>query len=367
MTVCHDSQVRLLIVNRDFNVGGGVTYIKHLGQALSDHGWTIEIMAQKGEMADEMPAGCKLRPTPVFSMLQLPFLVRRLRRGGYSVANCHAYTPAPVLSVACAAAKMPLIVTLHGPGGEKRHAQWARIFHRSAAVVALNESIAHHYHSAGLPWEKLFVSRLLMPFRETVPQKPEGTLRLAYCSRLSKSKGVMAELFIRAAATLGPDSVEIIGDGPLKKQLEELAQKLKVPANFSGNSHEVSSRLARAHIGVGAGYVAVEALEAGCATVGIGFDGCIGAVTPANFDDAVGRNFGDHAGRFLKSTVEDVAFSLQQAISSLRSREVHAVRDRAKQEFGLDKVGPTLAEFYRRVCLGQSFEGLGIDAKRFVV
>ncbi len=144
----------------------------------------------------------------------------------------------------------PMCVLLHYPrrcGGLnplttlrlfRKQAQHKSALARYAAILTGGESMQQEYLSYDLDARKILVAPLPAfegdPDEAPSPRVPHG--RILFAGRLAKLKG--AHYLIRAAAlakTKLPEiALTIAGDGSERKNLEELAQNLDVPVEFTG-------------------------------------------------------------------------------------------------------------------------------------
>lgn len=357
--------MRALIVNRDLRVGGGSTYIRHLGGALRAAGWQVTLLAAPGPMRRPFAQVLdRVVALPVMAGWQRPWLSRLLRRGGYDVVSAHGYTQAEVIAPVCQALGVPLVVTLHGLTSFDRREDWRRVFDRCACVMVMNERNGTEFVDLVQPPSKLFFRRLFVPWREDVSRSRIGaTVALAYCARLSGQKGPMAERWLEAVAEVGRRRkvrAVLVGDGSYRSRLEEHARRLGVEACFTGQVTEAAPILAEADVLTGAGFVALEGIEAGCALVGMGFAGCFGAVGPKRVAEALSVNFGDQAYTDLPSDQATIARELEAALGLLESGDAREVRRLVAPECGLPTMGPLHAELFRRLAERKPFGDLSL-------
>lgn len=133
-------------------------------------------------------------------------------------------------------ARRPLAVTFHGYDATVPAAQlgidYTPLFASAAALVAVSQFIRGCLIEAGAPAEKVRVLPIGIPVPPDVPAGPREP-RVLFVGRLVEKKGC-ADL-LQAAAGLSPaPAVDIVGDGPLRGELEGLARRLRVPARFLG-------------------------------------------------------------------------------------------------------------------------------------
>ena len=200
-------------------------------------------------------------PTPVVGMLrrEAPLLLHV----HFGVDAIDAWPLARALDV-------PMLVTLHGydintdrDWWEAGH--WGRRFQRypqrllalaalpQVHFVAVSQAIRRRAVAFGIPEEKISVRYIGVDSRRFVPRgRPiaERERRVLFAGRLVEKKG--CEHLVRAMATVQasvPDArLVIAGDGPLKGDLQRLAETLRVRADFRGalSSEEVQGELALA-------------------------------------------------------------------------------------------------------------------------
>jgi glycosyltransferase involved in cell wall biosynthesis len=158
---------------------------------------------------------------------------------------------------------VPLITSFYGwdlalPEGGEPSAEYRRLFRRGAAFVCEGPAMAEHLASVGCPRERIDVVPIaiepdLFPFR---PREPSQALKLLHTGRLIPKKGT--DVAIRAfAAAEGPRrgwQLWIVGDGPERQRLEDLAESLGAAGSvrFFGNLPYDRYRelIAEAQIGV---------------------------------------------------------------------------------------------------------------------
>jgi len=141
----------------------------------------------------------------------------------------------------------------------------------------------------------------------------------------------------------------VIGDGDERPKLERLAVSLGLDVEWAGMLPDASERFADFDVVCGAGYVALEAIAAGAAVVGMGFSGCFGAVDSENFDQAVACNFGDQIAQNVGEPSEVVAGELARAVKVLARGDALAARQRMRTLFDADRVGREMVGLYEAV------------------
>jgi glycosyltransferase involved in cell wall biosynthesis len=128
-----------------------------------------------------------------------------------------------------------------------------RLFARASAFLCVSQSIREAALRAGFPEEKLFVHYTGVDCNRFCPAASERDPKLVlFVGRLVEKKG--CEYVLRAMALVQQQDreahLEIIGDGPLRLELEALAKKLSVCAHFRGvqDTLEVQRSMSRARV-----------------------------------------------------------------------------------------------------------------------
>jgi colanic acid/amylovoran biosynthesis glycosyltransferase len=168
-------------------------------------------------------------------------LLRAARERPFDLVHAHdaAVGLAPAALRAMRRLDAPLIVTVHGPDiNEQRNVRMARGYallrDHAAAFTVGSEFIRRRLARLGIDDERIHtipqsIDPALWPFAERSPD-PDGAVRLLCIGRLSPVKGV--EFAVRALARLRDRHpalrLVIVGDGPLRPNLESLAGGLGV-------------------------------------------------------------------------------------------------------------------------------------------
>jgi colanic acid/amylovoran biosynthesis glycosyltransferase len=191
---------------------------------------------------------------------------RRLGELNPSIIHAHFATDAVQALPIADALRLPLIVSLHGfdvTSSDESHrksfsgryyvSHRAQLFTRAAAFLCVSRSIRETALRAGFPENKLHLHYTGVDcdrFRPvTTARDPKLIL---FVGRLVEKKG--CEYLLRAMALVRQQDpkahLEIIGDGPLRSELETMAKALGVSAHFRGmqDSREVQRSMSRARV-----------------------------------------------------------------------------------------------------------------------
>jgi colanic acid/amylovoran biosynthesis glycosyltransferase len=154
--------------------------------------------------------------------------------------------------------RRPLIVTFHGydaaatgrPGLTKYFDGLPTLFARSAGLIAVSSFIANRLKEMGAPTDRVHVHHIgvKLPALEALAEGDNGSV--LFVGRLVPKKG--ADLLLRAFSSLPRELRDtpliLIGDGPMRAELERLAHELNVDARFTGRlpSNEVATHIRNA-------------------------------------------------------------------------------------------------------------------------
>ena len=300
----HFSLMRLLLVGRNAQVGGGSTFRYNVGRGLRASGHEVAIAAGWGPMSRRYrEAGLHYHFSPPYRAFvsRLAWIARRERCDLIHASNT------TVGDIALAVADrlgVPLLVSLHNTiaDHEARHP----CLKRAGRIVVFDEGArasAAKFHSEFDPGKLVVHPRPV----ERTELRPEtvSPLRLAYVGRLSSRKGRVALSVIEGFAALARDHPEadlaILGDGSMLGRVREEARRVTRSGagtvRVLGRLLDPEAALRDRGVIIGAGYAALESLMRGRAVVGAGFHG-FGPIERADLDAAVAANFGDTAHRW---------------------------------------------------------------------
>lgn len=135
---------------------------------------------------------------------------------------------------------IPLLVTIHGGDitvrGDKSEG-YKRLSDQAALVICVSEFIRERALEAGFDAEKLIVHHIGIDRKHFALSEPlEVSKRILFIGRLVEKKG--CEYLLRAMQLVEqqhPDAeLTILGDGPMRPELEALATELNIHCDFKG-------------------------------------------------------------------------------------------------------------------------------------
>jgi glycosyltransferase involved in cell wall biosynthesis len=241
--------------------------------------------------------------------------------------------------------RVPIVLTFHLPSeparrkgwvGRRRQAtdlrvrgallEWCRVRCVSPSVQAAEEA-ARRFKN------RVYVSELLngVPEREARAWPPSSILEVAFVGRLSEHKNPLLFMeVLRWLASAGRQTVaHVVGDGPLRAEVEEVARELEgssVKVEVHGFVEDPASVLSRCHL-----HVMVSRQE-GCPTVAVEA-ACLGRPTMTRLgltgmEEILGEQYIPVPA---EATAADFGAALQRAANELSRLEV--IGRAARNEF----------------------------------
>lgn len=178
-----------------------------------------------------------------------PRLHRQFRRS--ALVHAHFGPDALGIVVAAQRACRPLVATFHGyditMSKRALDINYEPLFDQASRLVAQSNFIRTELVRAGAPEEKIKI----LPIGIPLPPDPPITASekaVLFVGRLVEVKGC-GDLLRAVSGLPQSAAVTVIGDGPLRGELEALASALRVPARFLGTqSSDVVARAMSNHV-----------------------------------------------------------------------------------------------------------------------
>lgn len=173
-------------------------------------------------------------------------LTEALRSVQPALVHAHFGPDGADIMRACQRLALPLVVTFHGydatssiselrkgRAGAWMIEHWQELIGYSTAIVTVSEFMRGIMLEKGVPAEKLHVIACGVKPPRTPPPDPPDEPRALFVGRLVEKKGVL-DLLEAAAQVPGGVDLDIVGDGPLRAELERCARASGVRARFLG-------------------------------------------------------------------------------------------------------------------------------------
>jgi glycosyltransferase involved in cell wall biosynthesis len=249
--------VKVIHVHRIGGIGGSERHLLTLLPALAERGVEVSFLG----LDDPGRA-----PDPFYEALSVPFerlpaprdldpvLAVRVRRATRRADIVHTHLVHADVYGAIGARR--LVSTKHNDdpfrAGTFRFVERA-LAHRAARIIAITESLARfQVERVGLPRDKVEVVQyglddLPRAWGANPPDPVPADARVLLCvCRLEPQKGV--DVAIRAVAEVPAAHLVVLGEGPQRRELEQLARELGVQVYLPGRVPDVAAWLRRADL-----------------------------------------------------------------------------------------------------------------------
>jgi glycosyltransferase involved in cell wall biosynthesis len=366
------AKLRILQVGKFYppHMGGIETHLQALCGALRGHADVRVIVSSEDrstieEMVDAVPVARLSTLVTAFSTSISPGMVSRIRRSSDHLVHIHLPNPAAVMAYLASGHRRPMVVTYHSDTVKQK--VLGRMFEpllnaalrRSAAIIATSPNY-------------LATSPVLQAFRDRCHVIPYGIdttqfeqcdadavrrVRAQYGERLVISVGRLVyykgfDVLIRAMASVRGKLV-IVGNGPLRGELQSLAAQLGVTDKvvFAGeiNNTDVMPyyhaadlfALASVARSEAFGIVQIEAMAAGLPVVNTSLDSGVPFVS---LDGQTGLTVPPGSPTALAAAINRLLDD-----NGLRHSLGQAGVQRARQEFSLDTMLRRTLQLYQTV------------------
>lgn len=328
--------MRILLVGRNAQIGGGSTFRLNIGRGLRARGHHVAVAAMGGPMVGRYrERGLDFHWVPPWGIFagRLAGIVKRER---IDIVHASNTTAGDLALEACRRTGVPLVVSLHNTisNEEARHA----CLKAARQILVFDRGAAESAAKFPAQFDTSRIRRLPRPV-EHRPVDPASIspLRMAYVGRLSSRKGRVALSLLEGFAAFAREnpgaSMAILGDGSMRREVaragERLAAETGARIELHGPVLDPGAVLRDVGILIGAGYAALEAVMQGRAVIGAGFNG-YGPVTRENVLEAIECNFGDTVGKW-EMTKENFHAALRDG------RAAWELPDGREERWGLDR------------------------------
>ncbi len=363
--------MRVLLTTAGMAVGGAERVVLELAKALKERGDPVAIAADEGPLdplVEELDVVRFTPPgygrSPLRAAQGALALRRAVRSFRPTVIHSHNVKATGMMAAARATLRQrpPLVATFQGV--QRREYRRAALIFRSAdAVVCVSQSLARGLADAGLAGDKVRV----IPNAVSLPPPLPESVREAIDSELGLGEAPVVSLvgrlvpqkvpqrFLAAARMVAAEIPEcrflIVGDGPLRGQLEDEARDLGIDGavTFTGIREDARAVIARSDIVAFSSDwegMAIAALEA------------IAAGTPVVATDVEGMRelLGTGAGILTRRNPSDLASALVELLGDPGRRgEMGEIgRRKVETELSAERMVRSYEEVYREVASSRS-------------
>jgi GalNAc-alpha-(1->4)-GalNAc-alpha-(1->3)-diNAcBac-PP-undecaprenol alpha-1,4-N-acetyl-D-galactosaminyltransferase len=284
--------VRITFVTPSLACGGAERCVTLLTQGLLARGHSVSVITLYGEEHDffSLPTGAKRlalsidrdSPTVIHGLANNLQRLRILRRAIKSTAPeivvSHIHRTNVMTLLAVGRAHVPVIVVEHNdPGMNPTGRIWdtlrRRTYPRARKLVSVSHGVNDQFEWLPGTQRTVIHNPIAMIQPAATAEADSGRLWISAMGRLTEQKGfdLLLKAFAKVESKHPHWSLRIIGDGPLRGELDNLATRLGISARltFAGLVQDPSSILVNSQLFVmasrfeGFPYAALEALASG--------------------------------------------------------------------------------------------------------
>lgn len=361
--------MKILLVNRQLNIGGVETYLYRLCDGLVSRGHQVGLLTEGGFFEDRIASsGTRLHRVGRLDR-DWKSVVGELGSAGYQIVHAHNYHSARVGQHLARQLGIPYLMSVHGPRSRLKQLffrQW------SPQVVVMSEGDRDNIAwPGGVRADRIHLSfygidtARFRPGLDASAVATElgfsgGEIPIVFISRFSNRKADVGHALLDAAPRLLEQQpllrFLLVGEGPesagLASHVEQLnqSQRRRV-AQWVGPRGDVPLFMTLASICVCTANTALEAMACGTPTIAAGRTGYFGRVQPARFDAAKAICFADHgrspSALSAEGFLQDLSFTLAH-LTEARA-ESGLIARRIAEEFTVAKMTEDMESLYRKI------------------
>jgi len=231
--------VKIIEILPELNIGGVERHVVELSAELSSRGHEVLVISSGGGLTGQLSAGVEHRTLPVskknpFSVFSCAREISSwIKNEGWQIVHAHSRAPAWIADIASSRAHVPFIVTAHCDFGNK--SPWIyRPYRRAAKTICVSSAVQEAMKNCFFKNTQVILNGLPQPPARWT--KPAGKdVKFLFVGRLSSVKGLQD--IIKALPEDGRWLLDVLGDGPMRNELEELRASLSLEprVTFHGN------------------------------------------------------------------------------------------------------------------------------------
>ncbi len=214
----------------EFHEGGVERHVLWLSNALAGLGHEVTVISAGGKLEDKLDRRVAFwrlpvqRKNPITGLYSALKIAGRARKEGWDILHAHSRVPAWIAWWASAMSSKPWIFTAH----DRYRKNWAiKPFKKAKGSISVSEAVKTHL-SGFLP-ERSIVIRNGIPFSgEKWARQKRGTKKILFVGRLTRRKGLHVALHALASLKGKEWMLDVLGDGPQRKELEDLVASLAI-------------------------------------------------------------------------------------------------------------------------------------------
>ena len=243
-----EEKMKIIEILPELDIGGVERHVIDLSSELAARGHKILVVSAGGKMQ------CQLSPKVEHRTLSVqkknPFagylcarkIAGWVKSEGWQILHAHSRVPAWIAEWASHMAGVPYIVTAHVVFGNK--SPWIyRPYRDAAKVICVSKAVQDGMKDCFYDNTQVIVNGLDEPkYKWSRPKEPP--VKFLFVGRLSPVKGLQDAL--KAMPKDLDWTLDVLGDGPMRKELEDLSASLGLSAKvkFHGYSDQADKYMA---------------------------------------------------------------------------------------------------------------------------
>ena len=240
--------MRIIQVLPELDIGGVERHVIDLSNELAERGHDVLVISNGGQMQSQLSDKVLHLQLPVHK--KNPFIAlccsgkisSRIKSEGWELIHAHSRVPAWIALWASRSANIRFVVTAHVDFGNKNPFIYYP-YRRADRVICVSTAVKEGMKNCFYENAQVILNGLDDPKRYW-SEKSEEVVKLLFVGRLSPVKGLHDVL--RALPQDLKWTLDVLGDGPQRKELESLAKELQISDRvfFRGYSDMVDHYMA---------------------------------------------------------------------------------------------------------------------------
>lgn len=241
--------MKVLMILPEFDEGGVERHVLWLSTELSALGHRVSIVTAGGRLEKKLPPEVRVVHLPVhrknpftalFSAVRIAWMARR---EAFDLLHAHSRVPAWIAWWASAFSGRPWIFTAHA-----RYRKNAALgpFRKAQGAICVSDAVRKHLEEF-LPVNTVVIRNGIPdPSLRWEKREKSGPFRFLFVGRLTRLKGLHVVLEALSSFKAGFWELNVLGDGPQRKELEAMTLALGLGENvhFQGFCDDVASWMA---------------------------------------------------------------------------------------------------------------------------
>lgn len=221
--------MKIMMVLPEFEEGGVERHVLWLSGNLADLGHSVVVVSAGGKMEEKLHPSVRVlhlpvnRKNPVSGLYSALRIVVTSKRWKIDLIHAHSRVPAWIAWWASALSGTPWVVTVHA----RYRRNWAIApIRRAHGAICVSRAVQSHL-SGFLPEVNVVIKNgIPNPVARWHSKDKKRPMHFLFVGRLTRVKGLQVVLSALSAERDGAWILDIVGDGPQRRELEDLAENL---------------------------------------------------------------------------------------------------------------------------------------------